>query len=144
MAFTQRDVQQSIQSQLPVVPNNGNPGGAYNMQQVASAEPVPTNFRTSPNPFQWVEPSEYMENIRYILDRQMKELADPVQQAYNKGNLIPSFNNGQMGYIATDDTGVPVAEESFITIDPYGDLPQLQSNPALPSGTVLPIRANGQ
>lgn len=144
MAITQRSIQQDIQGQLPVIPNNGNPGGAYNMpQQVASTGPVPQ--QAPANPLAWVEPSEYMTNIKQLLQQQMMDLSNTRQQAYDTGPANVGFHNGQLGQPLTDAQGIPVdSDMPFVTFDPYKDMPQLQNSPALPAGTILPMRADGR
>ena len=67
-------MQANTQAQLPVIPNNGNPGGAYNM---ASAEPATAGLPSNPNPLAWMEPSEYMMNIKQLLAMQAQDLAQP-------------------------------------------------------------------
>lgn len=64
-------MQTNTQAALPVIPNNGNPGGAYN-----SAAPQPTSpptqllgqpaFRMMQS-FDWLKPSPYMQMVNQYL-----------------------------------------------------------------------------
>lgn len=51
-------VQQDAQASLPVIPNNGNPGGAYNMPQTTQEPAKPAGPDLS-----WLQPSKYMEQV---------------------------------------------------------------------------------
>lgn len=76
MNFTQRDVQQNIQAQLPVIPNNGNPAGAHNMPQQATQQPA-----APANPYAWLDPSPAMASVRSLLDAyQPQTPAAPMMQ----------------------------------------------------------------
>lgn len=60
-------MQQNAQSALPVIPNNGNPAGAYNMphqQAPVSSAPVTQQPAASPYFYPWLGPSPYMESIK--------------------------------------------------------------------------------
>lgn len=67
MASTQQilsaltDMQRNAQASLPVLPNNGNPAGAYNMphskEGAASAAPSGPDLT-------WLQPSEHMLNVQ--------------------------------------------------------------------------------
>lgn len=52
-------MQQVGQERLPVIPNNGNPAGAYNMPQQGT-----TPVAQAPGKFDWVKPSPAMARIR--------------------------------------------------------------------------------
>jgi hypothetical protein len=102
-------------------------------------------MQQAPNPLAWVEPSESMANVKELLKQQMLNLSNVRQQAYDTGPANVGFHNGQLGIPLTDAQGIPVDSDlPFVTFDPYTDMPQLERNPALPSGTILPMRAPGR
>lgn len=57
------DLQQNAQAALPVIPNNGNPGGAYNMPQNGQA---PAAKPAGPD-LSWLQPSEHMQTLNKTL-----------------------------------------------------------------------------
>lgn len=128
MAFTQRDVQQGIQSQLPVIPNNGNPGGAYNMpQQVASIAP---QQQVQQNPLQWVEPSEYMTNVKQMLADQAERLIQNTQHPTTQGRFTPVTKEGEFFIMPMDDYGLPLSPE--MPIVPMRTREQIEQFPDAP------------
>ena len=124
-------LQENAQGNLPVIPNNGNPGGAYNM---ASAEPEGQMPSPQVNPLAWLQPSEYMTNVKQILEQQAAKLTAPPQtkQSYD---LITD----QRGFFAspTDDYGIPVMPDSVGY--PIEEAPLRATNPndiVLPESSV--------
>ena len=61
-----QSVQQDIQSSLPIIPNNGNPGGAYNVAAVGQ----PPQQAAAPDPYAWLQPSAYMEEVSKVINNQ--------------------------------------------------------------------------
>lgn len=67
MASTQQilsvltDMQRNAQASLPVIPNNGNPAGAYNMPQ--SQEGAASAAPSGPD-LSWLQPSAHMQNVQ--------------------------------------------------------------------------------
>lgn len=64
-----QDVQQVAQEALPVIPNNGNPAGAYNNPRtpvVAQPMAKPQVPQLSDR-YPWLKPSPSMENVRAML-----------------------------------------------------------------------------
>jgi hypothetical protein len=124
-------MQANTQSQLPVIPNNGNPGGAYNM---ASADP--TNEFPSPqvNPLAWMDPSPYMANVQEILAKQAQDLQ--TQQTQSKQLYNVQAQDGGLLAAPLDDAGIPVL--------PYGQGSRINeaplNNPS-PNDIVLPRSA---
>lgn len=57
------NLQQNAQAALPVIPNNGNPGGAYNMPQNVQA---PAAKPAGPD-LSWLQPSEHMQSVNQTL-----------------------------------------------------------------------------
>lgn len=90
-----------------MVPNNGNPGGAYN---VASAEPV-TPQAAPANPYAWVEPSPYMGMVNTILQEQDVRLEEMIQSITNpqqKGMFDIVSREGNLGMKPLNDFGLPM------------------------------------
>lgn len=76
-------MQQNAQAALPVIPNNGNPAGAYNMPVAPVAQemaPVVQPKPTLADRYPWLKPSASMDNIRAMLDQRRQAAAAPVQQ----------------------------------------------------------------
>lgn len=67
-------VQRNAQQALPVLPNNGNPQGAYNAPQ--SLQPAIPEDRGLPmyrrKDFSWMNPSASMRNIQQMLQQRMQ------------------------------------------------------------------------
>ena len=67
MASTQQilsaltDMQRNAQASLPVIPNNGNPAGAYNMPH--SKEGAASAAPSGPD-LSWLQPSSHMQNVQ--------------------------------------------------------------------------------
>lgn len=93
-------LQQDAQGALPVIPNNGNPAGAYNMASPVMAgpglpAPMPAVPQQQPQPgipmpkpspadrYPWLRPTQSMDNVRNLLAQRRQQLpAVP-----NRGNL---------------------------------------------------------
>lgn len=86
------NMQANAQQALPVIPNNGNPAGAYNMpvtpQPVAVGQPaVPTPMVRQPAPlspiqnkYPWLAPSPSVDNMRSLLESRRTRFQQPVQE----------------------------------------------------------------
>lgn len=70
------NMQPDVQAALPVVPNNGNPAGAYNMPHQAQT-PAPVE---APDPLAWLRGSQSARNIRAKLDGMASSQPMPPQQ----------------------------------------------------------------
>lgn len=74
-------MQQNAQASLPVIPNNGNPAGAYNMPQQGSAPQAQQPQQTkSPYYYPWLAPSSHMESITGFLSQRQERLMGMLQQ----------------------------------------------------------------
>lgn len=75
MASTQQilsaltDMQRNAQASLPVIPNNGNPAGAYNMPH--SKEGAASAAPSGPD-LSWLQPSAHMQNVQSWLSSRRK------------------------------------------------------------------------
>lgn len=128
------NVQENAQAALPVIPNNGNPGGAYNMPQtaqVASAGPNPND------PMAWMQPPPAMTNIQQLLHVQTQNIIDQVNNPYKKGqfNVAPDPDAPGWLFKPVNDYGLPIYRDSDVPlVMPLHD----QQNTMPSDGIVLP------
>lgn len=85
-----QSIQSDLQSSLPIIPNNGNPGGAYNMAP-SQEDRVP---QAPIDPYAWLKPSAYMDKVKQILEQQDALLEETVfnirnPQSSELFNLVP-------------------------------------------------------
>ena len=118
-----QSLQQGIQESLPVIPNNGNPGGANNMpaeEQSQQAAP--------PDPYAWLKPSPYMDKVTEMLansdmlEKLLQDIENPSeQQLYN-----PDERDGEWHTMPINDYGIPVGSNVFTypQIQPLRQAPQ--------------------
>ena len=116
-------LQQGIQESLPVIPNNGNPGGANNMpaeEQSQQAAP--------PDPYAWLKPSPYMDKVTEMLansdmlEKLLQDIENPSeQQLYNT-----VVRDGEWHTMPINDYGIPVGSNVFTypQIQPLRQAPQ--------------------
>lgn len=82
------DLDKNAQTNLPVLPNNGNPAGAYNMP-VATGGNTPAQAMPKPQlpnrDLSWMQPSPYMRNVQDMLNRRRTEGSMPPQPAPQMG-----------------------------------------------------------
>jgi hypothetical protein len=135
MAIDQRSIQQNIQGQLPVIPNNGNPAGAYNMPQMASVGAAPPV--APPNPYQWVEPSQSMVNVRQMLAKQAERIAFEAEHPTNNTGFNLITRPDGFNLMPVDDTGLPLSRQ--VPIVPLRTQQQINQNP---NDLVLPTMMN--
>jgi hypothetical protein len=60
------NMQANAQGALPVLPNNGNPGGAYNMPHAAADQQAQP---PAPDPYAWLQPSPFMQSASQMLEQ---------------------------------------------------------------------------
>lgn len=89
-------MQQDAQAALPVIPNNGNPGGVYNAPQtggVVPPQPVPiqqTGGNQAPQHFYpWMRPSPHMDAIRQMLGQRMQTVDEQPVMRRDGGMILP-------------------------------------------------------
>lgn len=66
-----QSMQANAQANLPVIPNNGNPNGAYNMPRTPPTRTVPT---PKPAQFSWLEPSPAMQQLQETMQQRQQYL----------------------------------------------------------------------
>lgn len=83
-------MQQNTQESLPVIPNNGNPGGVHNMPQQPQAAPAAAPAAPV-DKYPWLKPSASVANIRALSQRGMAPtpVATPVPQQTMGAPVLP-------------------------------------------------------
>lgn len=86
-----QSIQSDLQSSLPIIPNNGNPGGAYNMAPAEEGKPT----QAPVDPYAWLKPSPYMEQVKKVLAQQDALLENTVFELTNPQekqmfNVVPT------------------------------------------------------
>lgn len=74
------DMQGNAQAALPVIPNNGNPNGAYNMPQEAAA---PAPAQPAGPDLSWLGPSPHMQTFNTTL-QSMQQSIEKSRQRVNQ------------------------------------------------------------
>lgn len=129
------NIQPNAQAGLPVMPNNGNPGGVYNMpaQVTQEANAAPT---VKPG-YEWLLPDPSLARVDELLNIQQQMLQMPPPNISDKYNTV--VRDGEFVDEMLDSSGLP------LLIDPVNAaqaspavLPQ--AVPQAPSA-VLPARA---
>lgn len=129
------NIQENAQAALPVIPNNGNPGGVYNMPQLASAE-TPKQQQQN-DTLAWMNPSPYMENINQLLQRQAQDIVDQKNNPYKKEQfqVVPT-GEGWM-FRPINDYDLPISRDNIH----YMQYPQhnVENTTPDPNDVVIPI-----
>ena len=104
-------LQQDLQGSLPILPNNGNPGGAYN---VASAEQPAQQAAPAPDPYAWLKPSAYMDQVNEIIKNQDAILDMAVSSLLTPEVKYSGWNdkvgNGRFQFEPVDELGLPIPQ----------------------------------
>lgn len=106
------NLQQNAQAALPVIPNNGNPAGAYNMPPTEQTPPKPAGPDLS-----WLQPSMAMQEVNATLQALQKNIDATRQQVQMPAQVATQQQQMQL----------PVIPQ----MNAYGPAPA-------PSGVVLP------
>lgn len=118
-----QSLQQGIQESLPVIPNNGNPGGANNMPAAEQSQQA-----APPDPYAWLKPSPYMDKVTEMLansdmlEKLLQDIENPSeQQLYNT-----VVRDGEWHTMPINDYGIPVGTNAFTypQIQPLRQAPQ--------------------
>lgn len=131
-------LQSNAQSSLPVIPNNGNPGGANNMPQETSASAPP---QAASNPYQWLEPSPAVASTNQLLaDMAAKLRRDMYNESLSEGKyqLIPHADGSTQAQLLTNtgDDFDPYNLDRRLPVIPINMNQGIENNavPALPRG----------
>lgn len=68
-------MQRNTQQALPVIPNNGNPGGAHNMPQQTQEPEKPSGPDLS-----WLQPSPAMQSLNQYMQQRQPQLDQMLQR----------------------------------------------------------------
>ena len=124
-----QSIQSDVQSALPVIPNNGNPAGAYNMPQAGQQEQAaPVN-----DPFAWLKPSVYMEEVKTRLanwDQEVQAGIERIMMPQERGLYNPVLNAQGQGYVPVTDDGLPIMTTQY---------KQAVNAPIIPGEPVIPL-----
>lgn len=91
MASTQQilaaltNVQQDAQAAVPVIPNNGNPNGAYNMPSAQGQVPA----KPAGPDLSWLQPSQHMAEITEALSKRDSTLTKTLEMIRSQGPVMP-------------------------------------------------------
>ena len=133
-----QSVQQDIQSSLPIIPNNGNPGGAYNVASNIDGAVAPQAAPT--DPYDWVQPSPYMAEVQRILQQQdetVRALQLLYLQRVEEPAKPPSYSwvtrDGNLGVQMLDENGMPDQDQPIYPLR----YPEEESMPQYSPGRVV-------
>lgn len=134
-------LQSNAQDALPVIPNNGNPGGANNMpqnNQVASTDNTPP---PPPNPYQWLEPSPAVASTNKLLEEMAAKLRRDMYNeslSESKYRLIPHADGSTEAQLLTNDGSEfdPYNLNNMLPLIPINQNTGIEKNiaPVLPRG----------
>ena len=82
-----RSMQTNAQASLPVIPNNGNPNGAYNAPR---APQVAVPERQRPKHYSWLDPSPAMQQLQDSMAQRQQYLDSALQQIRQPAQLSPA------------------------------------------------------
>lgn len=90
------NIQPDAQAALPVIPNNGNPRGAFNMPARDATEAAVTRPPAVQKDFSWLQPSQYMRNVQDMLAQRrtggaMQPQATPTMQTGGPAQMQPQL-----------------------------------------------------
>lgn len=109
-----QSIQSDVQSALPVIPNNGNPAGAYNMPQAGQQEQAQ---QAAPvDPFAWLKPSAYMEEVKNRLanwDQEVQAGVERLLLPQEQGYYNPVMDSRGQGYVPVTDDGLPIMTNQY-------------------------------
>lgn len=75
------NMQANTQAAMPVIPNNGNPGGVHNTSP-ATGQPPAVAAAPRPTGYEWLQPSPYMSMVNDMLKaKPQTPTQQPVMQA---------------------------------------------------------------
>lgn len=117
-------MQSNAQAALPVLPNNGNPAGAYNMPQSGGgpAQPAPRGPDLT-----WLQPSDSMQRMHAML-LQRRQYLDSRLAQINQQPPVPPVNAPVLPQ--------PTVPQQPLTPQPVVTAPQMPQF----NGVVLPIQ----
>lgn len=127
-----QSIQSDVQQALPVIPNNGNPAGAYNMPQAGGAD-AQGAAQAAPDPFAWLKPSVYMEEVKTRLanwDEDVQQGIERLMLPQEQGLYNPILNAQGQGYVPVTDDGIPIMTTQY---------KQAVNAPIIPGEPIIPL-----
>lgn len=105
------NMQQNAQAALPVIPNNGNPAGAYNMPQTGQTPPAPAGPDLS-----WLQPSPHMQEVAATLQALQKNIDAARQQATQPAQVGAQQQQMQLPVLPQVGTYSPLPAPSGVVL----------------------------
>lgn len=99
-----QSMQADLQTNLPIIPNNGNPGGAYNMSP--QDYPVAADKGPQDDRYGWLKPSKYMEDVNVLLKQQdnwLEEMLYNLSNERNEGKYNIDVDNKGFNFVPLND-----------------------------------------
>lgn len=138
------NMQSNIQTGLPVIPNNGNPAGAYNMPMRANgmgaaipgAPPVVNDMpRQKADPWPWLQPSPFMSTLAEDLKTRSARLQEQLGQMNSYMPQAPAA--------APAITPMPAQPPVMGLSQAVSQVPPAMAMPVTTQAPVLPMPGNG-
>ena len=123
-----RSMQANAQANLPVIPNNGNPNGAYNAPRVGQQL---GRGKSMPNDFSWLEPSPAM-----------RQLQDSMVQRQQYLDSMLSQIRQQPAPVMNESAPILGQQMNQLPMQQLPAIPMRQNAPLQNVGVVLPSTAN--
>lgn len=137
-------MQSNIQNTLPVIPNNGNPAGAYNMPlrangmgaAIPDAPPVANDMPVQKaDPWPWLQPSPFMSMLAEDLKTRSARLQEQLGQM---NSYMP-----QAPEAAPAVTPMPAQTPVMGLSQAVSQVPPAMAMPVTTQAPVLPMPGNG-
>ena len=105
-----QSLQQGIQESLPVIPNNGNPGGANNMPAAEQSQQA-----APPDPYAWLQPSPYMQTVTEMLANSsvLEQLLSEIENSQEKQLYNQVVRDGNFHIMPLNDSGLPLGSNAY-------------------------------
>lgn len=107
-------LQSDLQSSLPVIPNNGNPGGAYNMAPIPEARTEASI--AAQDPYAWLKPSQYMQTVDDLIrnqDLNFEQAMFEIKNPQDKQNYNLVIQDGSINVLPLNDYGMTMGADAF-------------------------------
>lgn len=118
-----RSMQANAQANLPVIPNNGNPNGAYNAPRAAQGVMLE---RQRPKHYSWLDPSPAMQQLQDSMAQRQQYLDNALQQIRQTAQTV----------------GVPMQVPQQSQPQPQ-QFPMTPVLPTMPVTNMSPVRDRG-
>lgn len=106
-------VQRNAQQGLPVIPNNGNPQGVYNMPADQMRPPLPATQNKGPD-LSWLQPSQHMAMIQAMLSQQQQNLQSQQVSPQVQTPAAPATTMPQQPVLPAQATNTPILPQRTV------------------------------